>query len=103
MGNKTEYQTYRMVWVGRVVKDHLVSTFLPFLGKPSIRPDSLKPIQPGLEHLRDEASTASLGNLILFFTTLTVKKYQPLVPLKNTDVFISLFLVSCTLYFICFL
>lgn len=39
-----------MVWVGRVLEDHLLPTPLVWTGLPSVDQVAQIPIQPGLEH-----------------------------------------------------
>lgn len=45
-------QNYRMVWVVKVFKDHLVSIPLPCTGNLSLDHVTQSPIQPGFEHLQ---------------------------------------------------
>lgn len=55
-----------MVWVGRDLKSHLVPTSCNEQRHFLLVQVAQSHIQPGLEHCRDGASTAPLGNLRLF-------------------------------------
>ena len=64
-----------MVWVGRELKDLLVPTPCHGQGHLPLDQAAESPVQPGLEHFREGASAASLGNLFQGLTTFTVKNF----------------------------
>ena len=57
------------------LKSHLVSSPCHGQGHLPLSQVAPSPIQPGLEHFRDGAATASLGNLCQGLTTLTGKNF----------------------------
>lgn len=67
---------HRMAWVGRNLKDHLVSTPLRWTRTPFTRSGcSGPPSNLTLNTARDEASTIFLGTLFQCLTTLTVTNF----------------------------
>jgi len=66
-----------MAWVEGDFKDHLVPNLCRGQGYHPPAQAAQGPIQPGLEHFQGWDTTASLGNLFLYFTTLSVKKFLP--------------------------
>ena len=74
-GTKTSAEDHRIVWVGRNPYDHLVPT--PCYRQGHLPLDHLlrAPSSLALNASREGASTASLGNLFQYLTTLTVKNF----------------------------
>lgn len=84
-----------MAEVVRGLKAHLILTPQPWAGCHPIDQAAQSLIQPGLEHPRQGASTASLDSLYQCLTTLCVKHVSLTSNLKSTSFSLMLFPLSC--------